>query len=221
MSAMFEFSAVSVIRGATRVLDDVTAAVPEYGITALIGPSGAGKSTMLRCCNRLERPSSGRVTYRGDDVAALDPLALRRRVAMVFQAPTVFPGSSFENLRAAVSGIDRERGAALLRRVGLPVEMLDREADTLSGGEAQRLCLARALATDPQVVLADEPTSSLDSASSRVLESLARSLAESGVPVVWVTHDMAQMRRLADHVIALDHGRLTYAGPAAEHSGRG
>lgn len=220
VTSLFEFDDVSVIRGETVVLDRVSVDVANGGVTAIVGASGSGKSTLLRLCNRLERPTSGRVLFRGDDVTTLDPLAHRARVAMVFQRPTVFPGTALENLRAGSSAIDREHAAELMERVGLDVDLLDREADRLSGGEAQRLCLARALATGPEVVLADEVTSSLDEASARVLESLARTLADDGIPVVWVTHDMAQVRRIADHVVEIEGGRVSFVGDPSGHAER-
>ena len=134
---------------------------------------------------------------------------------MVFQAPVVFPGTVADNVLVADPGASRERLAEVLRRAALdPAEYLDRDASTLSGGEAQRACLARTLATEPRVLLADEPTSALDEAATAELERLMRRLADDGVPVLLVTHDEGQLERLADHVIRLADGRLT-AGSAA------
>ena len=190
-------------------LDDVSVALPDAGITAIAGPSGAGKSTLLRCCNRLEAPDAGTVRYRGEDIAALDPLAHRRAVGMVFQAPVLFPGTVADNLRVADPGAGDERIAGLLRRAALdPEAFAARDADTLSGGEGQRVCLARTLATDPHVILMDEPTSALDADASDELEVLMRTLASDGVPVLLVTHDEAQLERVADHVLRLRDGRL-------------
>ena len=186
--------------------------LPDAGITAIAGPSGAGKSTLLRCCNRLEAPDGGTVRYRGEDIAALDPLAHRRAVGMVFQAPVLFPGTVADNLRVADPGADAERVAALLRRAALdPDAFAGRDADTLSGGEGQRACLARTLATDPHVILMDEPTSALDADASDELEALMRTLAGDGVPVLLVTHDEAQLERVADHVLRLQDGRVARA----------
>jgi putative ABC transport system ATP-binding protein len=127
---------------------------------------------------------------------------------MVFQRPTPFPGTGRENLQAADPELDDERARELLARVSLGSDFLDREATELSGGEAQRLCLARSLAVDPEVVLMDEVTSSVDPAARRSLERLARSLADGGTPIVWVTHDLAQARRLADEVLLVVEGRI-------------
>ena len=222
---LFEFRSLSVRGREDRWrLRHLDGAIPAEGVTAIVGPSGAGKSTLLRCCNRLEVPDEGSVSYRGVDVAQMDVLALRRRVSMVFQRPTPFPGTGRDNLRVADPAIDDDRARQLLGRVRLGPEFLDRDATELSGGEAQRLCLARSLAVDPEVVLMDEATSSLDPGARRALEELARSLAGDGIPVVWVTHDLEQSRRLADTTLVVVDGRLA-AGPEArtfmEESARG
>ena len=220
---LFAFEGVGLERDGTRVLDDVTLDLPDGGVTVLVGASGAGKSTLLRCGNRLEVPTSGCVRFRGDDLAVLDPLAHRRRVAMVFQAPATFPGTVAANLRAVASELSDAEAGDLLERVGLDRSLLDRQADALSGGEAQRMVVARALTTGPEVLLADEPTSALDAAATHRLEDLARGLADDGLPVVWVSHDLDQVRRLADHLVVVRAGRVAWTGPAADvgRAGRG
>lgn len=190
------------------ILAGMDLAIPATGVTVLAGASGAGKSTLLRLCNRLEVPSSGIVRYRGNDVAGLDPLAHRREVGMVFQRPTLFAGTVRDNLAVALPGGGDERFVAALDRADLPASFLDRHGDDLSGGEAQRACLARTLVTDPAVLLMDEVTSSLDPTSTVVLERLATKLAGDGVPVLWVTHDLGQMRRVGDRHVVLVAGRL-------------
>jgi putative ABC transport system ATP-binding protein len=212
---LFRFEAVTVEGPDGRRLDAATGSVPDGGVTVVAGPSGAGKSTLLRCCNRLEVPAAGRVMLRGEDVATLDPLRLRRRVGMVFQRPTPFPGSVLENLQVAEPTLTPDGAARALDAVGLDPSFRARPATELSGGEAQRVCLARTLVTDPDVVLMDEVTSSVDPAARRGLEALARGLAGRGVRVLWVTHDLEQLRRLADHVLILVAGRVAHAGPAA------
>jgi putative ABC transport system ATP-binding protein len=194
-------------------LREVVAEVPDAGITALVGPSGAGKSTLLRLCNRLEVPARGRVLLRDDDIAALDPLRLRRRVGMVFQRPTPFPGTVRENLQVAAPAVTDDEATRVLEAAELDAAFLDRVATELSGGEAQRVCLARTLLTQPEVLLMDEATSSLDPASRHGLERLSRRLSVQGVRVLWVTHDFLQVRRVADHVlVVLDH-RVAHSGP--------
>jgi putative ABC transport system ATP-binding protein len=181
----------------------------------LAGPSGSGKSTLLRLCNRLDAPTTGVVRFRGDDVAGLDPLALRRRVGMVFQRPTLFPGTVRENLRVAEPSLSEDEAGAVLERVGLPPTFLDRTGDDLSGGEAQRACVARTLVTRPEALLMDEVTSALDPTHRRGIERLARRCAQSGTPVVWVTHDLLQAERVADRTIVLDHGHIADEETAA------
>ena len=208
MAALFELDGVQVDLEGRRVLDVDRLAIADRGITVVAGPSGSGKSTLLRLCNRLEVPTSGVVRFRGEDIASLDPLAHRRRVGMVFQRPAPFPGSVRDNLVVAHGTGDDERFVAALGRAGLDASFLDRRADDLSGGEAQRMCLARTLVTEPEVLLLDEPTSALDPMASRQLERQARAVAAAGTPLVWVTHDLHQVERLADEVVVLVGGRL-------------
>jgi putative ABC transport system ATP-binding protein len=127
---------------------------------------------------------------------------------MVFQRPVPFAGTVRDNLRVAQADIDETTAARVLGRVGLAASILDRPADVLSGGESQRMCLARSLLTEPEVVLMDEPTSSLDPESRTTIEELVRSLADSGTPFVWVTHDLAQIGRVADRTVLLVDGAV-------------
>jgi putative ABC transport system ATP-binding protein len=203
----FRFEGVGVVIDGAPVLSGIDVAFGDGGVTVIAGPSGSGKTTLLRLCNRLEVPSSGRVLLDGVDLATLDPLVVRRRVGMVFQRPVVFGGTVRDNLAVADDAHD-DRLAGALGRAGLDASFLDRTADDLSGGEAQRMCIARALLTDPEVLLMDEPTSALDPEHRLVIEDLARSLADDGTPVVWVTHDLAQARRLADRTAVLVGGTV-------------
>lgn len=208
-SRELRFDRVSVIGDhEARILDRLDLRIPLQGITVLAGPSGAGKSTLLRLCNRLEVPTSGSVLLDGVDVGQLDPLVLRRRVGMVFQRPVTFAGTVRDNLAVARPTVGDGRYRHALDEVGLDAVALDRAAADLSGGEAQRLCLARTMLTDPEVLLADEPTSSLDPSSRRAVEQVVRRLAASGLAVIWVTHDMDQAERLADRTRVLLAGRI-------------
>jgi putative ABC transport system ATP-binding protein len=195
-------------------LGPVTLDLPGPGPAVLAGPSGSGKSTLLRLLDRLEAPASGTVALRGRDLATLDPCTLRRRVAMVFQRPVPLPGTAADNLRVADPELDDHGVATALERVGLAAAVAGRPARDLSGGEQQRLCLARSLATAPEVVLFDEPTSSLDPANATRIEDLALGLAAAGTAVVWVTHDLDQLRRLARHLVVVIDGAVAQAGPA-------
>ena len=205
---VFTFDSASVAFGDRAVLDGIDLAVAGSGITAVLGPSGSGKSTLTRLCNRLLDAAAGTVSLRGTDVRELDVLELRRTVGMVFQRPTVFDGSVADNL-AATGVEDPAAHAQILGSVGLETDALERTASTLSGGEAQRVCLARTLLMRPQVLVADEPTSSLDETSTMTLEALARHLASSGVPILWVTHDQAQSARIAQHTVTMEAGEIS------------
>jgi putative ABC transport system ATP-binding protein len=205
---LFELQDVSLeIDGAT-ILDHVDLAIADGGITVLVGPSGAGKSTVLRLLDRLEVPTSGEVRFRGRPLADLDVLALRRRVGMVFQRPAPFPGTVRDNLHVADPDADEEALVAALHAARLDAGFLDRPADDLSGGEAQRMCLARTLVTEPEVLLMDEPTSALDPEARRSLERTAIRLAHEGRELVWVTHDLEQARRLGGEIVVLVGGRI-------------
>jgi putative ABC transport system ATP-binding protein len=206
---LFRLEGVSTGQDGHAILQDVTLDLESGGITCIAGPSGAGKTSLLRLLNRLDVPSSGTIWFRGRPLSEVNPLQLRRQVAMVFQRPPTFPGTVLDNLRAADPDLDQEAAAAALSQVDLQDgAMIDREADTLSGGEAQRMCLARALLTRPQVLLADEPTSSLDQAATRALEGLISSLASDGISVILVSHDLGQLERMADRVVVLGQGRV-------------
>lgn len=219
MEPVFDFAGVVVERDGVRALDGFSAVVPDKGVTVVFGPSGSGKSTLLRLCNRLQVPTSGRVCFCGNDIAGVDPLWLRRRVGMCFQRPTPFPGTVGDNLRVADPAASDARMAETLSRVALTGSWLDRDASALSGGEAQRMCLARTLMARPDVLLLDEPTSAVDAAAARVIEGAVRELADAdGIPAVWVTHDAAQAERIADWVVHIEGGSCTGFGPAKPHT---
>lgn len=213
MVALFEFDEVSISRGGHPILVRFCATIPDEGITTVTGPSGCGKSTLLRLCNRLLVPDTGTIRFRGADLSTLDPLSLRRRVGMVLQRPTPFPGTVADNLRAAAE-LDGAEVVELLASVDLAASLADRDAKELSGGEQQRVCLARTLATGCEVLLVDEGTSSLDDTATATLEHQVRRMADHGRPVVWVTHDLAQAARLGDH-------RIEMTGPTGSESPSG
>lgn len=200
MTPLFRLEAVTV---EGRLATPLTFDLGAEGPTAIVGPSGSGKSTVLRLLNRLTVPTAGTVRFRGDDLAQIDPLAHRRRVAMVFQRPIALPGSVADNLRAADPGLDGAAIGRALDAVGLSADLAGREARDLSGGELQRVALARSLATEPEVVLFDEPTSALDEENAERIEQLALDLQARGIAVIWVSHDRAQVARLARRTIDL------------------
>ncbi len=205
---LLRFESVSVVAGSgVALLTDVDADVVSGAITVVAGPSGAGKSTLLRLGDRLDIPTSGRVLFEGADIAGIDPRRLRRSIGMVFQRPVMFAGSVADNLRVADSDVSPSGMNEVLVQVGLDGSMLERTGDDLSGGEAQRVCIARTLLTQPKVLLMDEPTSSLDPTNRRSIELLVRELADRGLGIMWVSHDHDQVSRLADHLIVLREGR--------------
>ena len=195
MGDRFEYRNVRVDGDSGPIIVGFSARIPADGLTAMVGPSGVGKTTLLRLLNRLDDPDDGDVLLDGRDVRSYDVLELRRRVQYVGQVPVTFPGTVADNVGP--------RTPHLLARVGLDVALAAREADRLSVGQAQRMCLARALARDPECLLLDEPTSALDSIAKAGVEGLIRSLADDGLTVVMVTHDVRQADELADRTVVV------------------
>jgi len=220
--------------GENWVVRDVSLPVRQGEVLALIGASGSGKTTLLRSLNRLTEITAGagragRITLDEQEIHEIEVTELRRRISMVFQQPNPFPMSIFENVAYALrEGPGRKRRARrsqlepavreALRRAGLHDEVaddLDRSALALSGGQQQRLCIARALAAEPEVLLLDEPCSALDPISTAVIEELIVGLRES-VAVVIVTHNLQQAQRVADHVAFMHLGELVEYGSSEQ-----
>ena len=202
------------------LVSDISVRVQLGEVLAVVGPSGAGKSSFLRLLNRLDEPTGGAVFLNGQDYRELAPRELRRRVGMVMQMAYLFPGTVAENIafgpRQKGERLSSEQIAALLERVGLP-EYQMRDVGNLSGGEAQRVSLARTLANAPEALLLDEPTSALDDASARGIEELVLSIIrERRMTCVIVTHNTDQARRIADRTMILEAGKLVTIGPAKE-----
>jgi phosphate transport system ATP-binding protein len=216
MSGRIETADLNVYYGGFRAIREISLTVKPHAITAIIGPSGCGKSTFLRTLNRMHELTPGtRVegTVRLDDEdiygASVDPVALRRVVGMVFQRPNPFPTMSiYDNVAAGLRLTGRRRGADLdevversLKRAALWDEVKDKlksGGTSLSGGQQQRLCIARALAVDPEVILMDEPASSLDPVATLRIEELMAEL-RANYTIVIVTHNMQQASRISDH----------------------
>ena len=207
------FSDVVVNRGGQRALDGLTCDIPLNGVTALVGPSGSGKSTLLRACIRLESPDSGMVAVDGQDLRSRDPRELRRELGMVFQRPTALPGTVADNIKTGAHDLTADQVGELLERAGLGRSFALRPASELSGGEAQRMCLARTLAVRPRVLLLDEPTSALDAKSATIIEKTVTGLAAEGMGVLWVTHNARQVARVADRVLTISRGRAAGIEP--------
>jgi phosphate transport system ATP-binding protein len=217
--------------GTHHVLQDITLKMPERAVTAIIGPSGCGKSTLIRCLNRMHEVvpgarASGKVLLDGEDIYApgVDPVQVRAKVGMVFQRPNPFPTMSvFDNVAAGLrlNGVRRSRRelAAVvehsLRQAALWDEVKDSlraSGVSLSGGQQQRLCIARALAVEPEVILMDEPCSALDPIATAHVEDLIHELKEH-YTIVIVTHNMQQAARVSDLTAFMYLGSLVESGP--------
>jgi tungstate transport system ATP-binding protein len=209
------FLEVGIVAGEVTILDNVSLTLDGGPPTVLIGPNGSGKTTLLRAAMGLIPASSGRITWGGQETAST------ARRAILFQRPAMLRRSTAGNIRYALAaaGVPRaartERTAELLDRVGLD-GLERRPARRLSGGEQQRLALARALARDPAVLFLDEPTASLDPHATKAIEEIVRAVTTLGVKVVMSTHDLGQAKRLAGNVVLLHRGRLIENSPAIE-----
>jgi phosphate transport system ATP-binding protein len=232
---VFSINGLSLWYGQKQALGDVTFKIPVNRVTALIGPSGCGKSTLIRCLNRMNDlipgvRTEGEVSYHGQDVYApdIDPVEVRRRIGMVFQKPNPFPKTIYDNVAfgAKVNGYKGNMGQLVeqsLKQAALWDEVkneLKKSGLALSGGQQQRLCIARALAVQPDVILMDEPCSALDPIATLKIEDLIRELVKD-YTIIIVTHNMQQAARVSDYtafMLADEHGvgRLIEYSPASE-----
>ncbi len=208
-----------VVPGKT-IVSDVSFEVSGGEVLGIVGASGSGKSSLLRLLNRLDEPSAGTVYLDGKDYRQAPPRELRRSVGMVTQRPFLFPGDVAANLRfgPAQRGetLPDDEIAKLLQQVGLPT-FAAQEVSVLSGGEQQRVSLARTLANRPEVLLLDEPTSALDEQSKTGIEELIAAMAhDHGLACVLVTHDRDQARRICQRVVLLEAGQVLQSGPVTE-----
>lgn len=205
-------SGLTFAAGGKTLISDVGFALPGGGVTAMIGPNGAGKSLTLRLCHGLLAPTAGRIDWQvpGGSVAG------HKRHAMVFQRPVMLRRSVRANLAHALAATRtpnaENRVEAALARFGL-ADLADRPARLMSGGEQQRLAVARAWSLAPDVMFLDEPTSQLDPGATRQIEALIASLASEGMTILMTTHDLGQARRLSERVLFLHHGRLVEDAP--------
>ena len=208
---------VVVARAGRNVIDGIDLTLSGAGVTAILGPNGAGKSMLLRVLDGLVAPDRGAVEWAGRH----PDRARAPRIGFVFQKPVLLRRSVRANVKYALATVGL-RGAARRARAGDVLEaaslhhLADRPARLLSGGEQQRLALARALSTEPQALLLDEPTSSLDPAATLAIEALIGTARRGGMTIALVTHDIAQVRRLADDVAFVHHGRIAERSPAGD-----
>jgi tungstate transport system ATP-binding protein len=211
-----QFEDVAFAAGDTQILSGVSLSIERGAPTVLMGPNGSGKTTLLKLAMGLLAPTAGRIRYMGR------PNPAGARCALVFQKPVMLRRSAASNIAFALKAAGRPADAAnvghLLKRVGLEA-VAARPARRLSGGEQQRLALARALARDPDALFLDEPTASLDPAATKAVEDIIARAAETGIKIVMATHDLGQARRLAGDIVFFAKGRLIEQAPAAAFFG--
>jgi putative ABC transport system ATP-binding protein len=210
---IFQVDNLSLRRGTASVLQEVSFTVIPGETLTIIGPSGAGKSSLLRCLNRLLEPHAGQILFHGQDIRALDVTELRCRVGFVFQKTAVFAGSVADNIAFGPmlknQTLSRERLRTLMKMVALDDAFLDKDAGELSGGQEQRMAIARALANEPEVMLLDEPTSALDPIATHQVEDTLQALRRDlNLTLIWVSHAVEQARRISDRVLLLGDGRV-------------
>lgn len=204
------FRKVNNNRVKTRILSNLDLKMQRGELVTIMGASGSGKTTLLRLINRLSEADSGTIMHNGRDIRDYNPMELRRKVGMVFQLPVMFKGSILENIAFGMKlwgvNIDIE---ALAESCGISENILNADAEQLSVGEKQRVCIARALANQPDVLLLDEPTSSLDAKSAEKIEELLLNLRrERYLTMLWVTHEKEQAERIGGRRLFLKDGRL-------------
>jgi putative ABC transport system ATP-binding protein len=220
MPGILETKNLSRMVSGKRLVDDISIQVERGDVLAVIGPSGSGKSSFLRLLNRLDEPTAGTVYLDGKDYRDIPPRQLRRRIGMVTQTAFLFPGTVADNLRYGPrqqgKDLSEKEIDALLDQVGLTNQARS-DVSHLSGGEAQRVSLARALANSPLVLLLDEPTSALDETAKQEVESLVlRVVRQNALTCLMVTHDLAQAARLTGRALLLLRGKLARIGPTKE-----
>ncbi|GGA78100.1 ABC transporter ATP-binding protein [Ornithinibacillus halotolerans] len=203
-----------------HILKNITGSFPEGKITTLVGPSGAGKSTLFKLCNGLRSPDSGEILIKGKSIYEYDPLDLRRKVGIALQSATMIKGSVLDNLQLPLTlqgqKIEREYAEELLHDVGLGEEFIERNAKDLSGGQRQKLSIARTLVNKPKVLLLDEITSSLDRVSQHDIEELIEKINRKyGTTIIWITHNLDQALRIGHYTWVMMNGELIESGESS------
>ena len=197
----------------TTILKDINLKFQKNKIYCIVGPSGAGKSTLIRLLNKLDSPSSGKITFQGTNMDSYPSIELRKKVGMVFQIPILFEGTVFDNIVYGPRLMKQDNLEKIahqsISKVGLDLSMLDRDGEELSVGQKQRVSIARTLAMEPEILVLDEPTSALDPTSTKEIESLLKKLCENqDITIIMVTHQLEQAYKLADIIIFLVNGKI-------------
>jgi putative ABC transport system ATP-binding protein len=218
MMDVFRLEGVGLTKSGTGIFDSLDLSISSGGITTLLGPSGSGKTSLLRLLNRLDEPDSGKIYYKDQPIISYDVQTLRREVGMVFQRQELFEGTVKDNVLfgPGLHGMEVDL-EEILDRVGLAADARDRDVATLSGGQAQKVVIARALAVDPGVLLLDEPTANLDPTSTLQIEEVVTHLSrELGLTCVFVTHNVEQAKRVGDSAVVLIEGQVVEVGPISD-----
>lgn len=214
------FQDVSMRRGEQQVLKQISGEFPKGKITTLVGPSGAGKSTLLKLCNGLLSPDEGTITTLGTSLRDWEPVELRTRVSMALQSAPMISGTVEENLTLpyALQGaeVDVDKMKRIIKEVGLDVDYLQRDSRDLSGGQRQKVSIARTLLMEPDILLLDEITSSLDRASRQEIEELIQHIHNTfGTTIIWITHNLEQAQRIGHYTWVMMEGELVEQGESA------
>lgn len=208
---------VSFQRGETFILNSISGSIYQGKITALVGPSGAGKTTLLKLCNGLISPTSGEILIENQSITAFEPTSLRRQVGIVLQNTPIIRGSVYDNLflplKLQKRNLLKEDAISMLNVVGLDESFLKRDASDLSGGQKQKLAIARTLINRSKILLLDEITSALDPVSKNEIEQLIIKINKTyGVTIVWITHNLQQAKELGDFIWVMMDGQLVENG---------
>lgn len=215
---LYQLQDVSLSKGGKEILKNININIANGDRVSVIGPSGSGKSSLLRLLSSLDSPSSGRILYMGEDIEHKEPMEYRKKVRYVFQKPYLFGSTVRDNLTFCYNlekcEPNYDRIYYLMDRFNIPYEFLDKSRDSLSGGEQQRIALVRSLLVEPEVLLLDEVTASLDFANSLLVEEYMIELnEEKGITAILVTHDMDQAKRWGGDTIYLEEGKTKYYMP--------
>ncbi|MFP3322918.1 phosphate ABC transporter ATP-binding protein [Planococcus sp. SIMBA_160] len=206
--------------GDVEILSDITGSFPQGRITTLVGPSGAGKSTLLKLCNSLISPQNGEIFVKDKAIGDYDPVELRRMVGMALQSAPMISGTVYENLNLPLDlqgqQLAKEEAIDLLEDVGLKGDLLDRKVKELSGGQRQKVSIARTLVNKPEILLMDEITSSLDRASKHEVEELISKINRKyGTTIIWITHNLQQALEIGDYTWVMMDGQVVETGESS------
>ncbi len=206
--------------GDMEILSDITGSFPQGRITTLVGPSGAGKSTLLKLCNSLISPQNGEIFVKDKAIGDYDPVELRRMVGMALQSAPMISGTVYENLNLPLDlqgqQLAKEEAIDLLEDVGLKGDLLDRKVKELSGGQRQKVSIARTLVNKPEILLMDEITSSLDRASKHEVEELISKINRKyGTTIIWITHNLQQALEIGDYTWVMMDGQVVETGESS------